>query len=260
MRRVSTADVLGLLASCVVVVIAFAPILFGGRTLSAAGKGAAGTNGTSPFPGQPVADYSPDFRPDQGASTWQAEPWAEVIERSYAEGEAPLWNPYQGAGSPLAANMVSAAFDPLLLPVNLHPTPRTWDFAIVGAFLLGAVASYLFGRVIGLLIVPSVVMSAAFSLSGFFFLYSNNQLSRSYIYLPVIFLLVELVLRSRRLWPVFALGVVIAANLYLGMPEASFFVIGSAAVYSLVRLVQQREKCRGASPCSGSEAAACWVP
>lgn len=231
---------LALLASCVIVVIAFAPVLFGGRTLSAAGKGAAGTNGTAPFPGQPVADYSPDFRLDQGASTWQFEPWAEVTHREYAQGELPLWNPYQGAGTPLAANMQSAAFDPLLLLVNLHPTPWTWDLSIIGAFVLGAAAAYVFGRVLGMDPVPAVVGSAAFSLSGFFFLYSNDQFSRSYIYLPILFLFVELVLRLPRLWPVFGLGLAIAGNWYAGMPEASFFVIGSAAVYAAVRLVQQR--------------------
>ena len=52
----------------------------------------------------------------------------------------------------------------------------------------------------------------------------------------------ELVLRSRRLWPVFGLGVAVAGNIYIGMPEASFFVIGAAAVYAVVRLVQERSE------------------
>jgi hypothetical protein len=136
--------------------------------------------------------------------------------------------------------MQSAVFDPLLLAVNLHPTPLTWDLSIVGAFVLGAAAAYLFGLVLGLHVVPAVVSSAAFSLSGWFFLYSNNHFSRSYIFLPVLFLLVELTLRSRRLWPVFGLGVAVAGNIYVGMPEASFFVIGAASVYAAVRLVQER--------------------
>ena len=133
-----------------------------------------------------------DFRTDVGASAWQFEPWAEVTHRAYAGGELPLWNPYQGAGAPLAANMSSAVFDPLLLAVNLHPTALTWDLSILGAFILGAAAAYLFGRVLGLRVVPAVVGSAAFSLSGWFFLYSNNQFSRSYVFIPLLFLLVEL--------------------------------------------------------------------
>jgi len=241
-RRMPWGDLVGVLVSCLLVVLVFSPIIFGGRTLSVAGKGAFGTNGSAPFPGQPEADYSSDFRVDQGASTWQAEPWAEVAHRAYAGGELPLWNPYQGAGAPLAANMSSAVFDPLLLAVNLHPTPLTWDIAMIGAFLLGAAAAYLFGRILGLREVPAVVSSAAFSLSGWFFLYSNNQFSRSYVFLPLVFLLAELTLRSRRWWPVLALGVAIAENIYVGMPEASFFVIGAAAAYACVRVVQQRSE------------------
>jgi hypothetical protein len=239
--RVSVLDLAGLLASCLIVVIAFSPVLVGGRTLSAASH-TLGTNGAAPFPGRPPVDHAADFRPDQGASSWALEPWAEVTHRAYANGEVPLWNSYQAAGSPHAANMQSAVFDPLLLAVNLHPTPLTWDLSIIGAFLLGACAAYVFCRVLGLLIVPAIVASAAFSLSGWFFLYSNNGFSRSYAYLPVLFLLVELVLRSRRLLPVLGLGVAVAGNIYLGMPEASLLVLGSTAFYAVARLVQERRR------------------
>ncbi len=228
-----------MLASCLVVILAFSPILFFGHTLSTAGSGlASGTNGSAPFPGQP--NPPSDFRLDPGASVWQFEPWAELTNRSYSEGEIPFWNPYEGAGAPLAANMVSAVLDPLLLAVAFHPTQLTWDLSIIGAFVLGAAAAYLFGRVLGLRIVPAVVGSAAFSLSGWFFLYSNNHFSRSYVFLPMLFLLVELTFRSRSSWPVFALGVALAENIYVGMPEASFFVIGATAVYAVVRLIQER--------------------
>jgi hypothetical protein len=236
--RGSAPDVVGLLVSCFIVVVAYLPILFG-HTLSASGSGwPPGTNGWAPFPGQPDPTY--DFRTDVGASTWAFEPWVEVTQRAYAEGEVPLWNPYQAAGAPHAANMQSAVFDPLLLAVNLHPTPWMWDLAIIGAFVLGAAAAYLFGRTVGLRVVPAVVTSAAFSLSGWFFLYSNNHFSRSYAFLPLLFLLVEIVIRSRRVLPVLGLALAVAANIYVGMPEASFFVIGASSAYALVRLVQER--------------------
>ena len=123
---VSVVDLVGVLVSCLIVVVAFAPVVFGGRTLSGASK-TYGTNGSAPFPGQVTPASFPDVRPDLGASAWQFEPWAEVTSREYASGEVPLWSPFQGIGAPLAANMQSAVFDPLLLAVNLHPTPLTWD-------------------------------------------------------------------------------------------------------------------------------------
>ena len=237
-RRPLRADLAGVLVACSFVLIAFFPIVFQGKTLSAASNGPAGTNGEQPFPGQPIDHRPMDYRIDLAASTWAFEPWAQVVHREFSEGIAPLWNPYQGDGTPLAANMQSAVFDPLLLPVDLDPTQGTWDLALLGAFLLGAAAAYAYARVLGLDIVPSVAASAAFSLSGFFFLYSNDQFSRSYVYLPILFLLVELVLRSRRALPVAGLAVAVAANIYAGMPEVSALVIGTSLVYALVRMLQ----------------------
>ena len=238
--RFPLSDVVGLLVSCLLVVVAFSLVLFAGRTLSTAAE-TLGTNGQAPFPGQSISGIAKgDIRPDTGASAWQFEPWAKITHRLYADGELPLWNPYQAFGAPLAANMQSAVFDPLLLAVNLHPTPLVWDLSIVGAFVLGAAAAFVFGRILGLRVEAAVVTSAAFSLSGWFFLYSNNGFSRSYVYLPLLFLLVELVLRSRRLLPVFLLGVAVAGNLYVGMPEASFLVLGTTAAYAVVRLLQER--------------------
>ena len=108
--------------------------------------------------------------------------------------------------------------------------------------MLGAAAAFLFGRVLGLHAVPAVVTSAAFSLSGWFFLYSNNSFSRSYVFLPLLFLLVELVLRFRGLVPVLGLSIAVAGNLYVGMPESSALVIGSTAAYAIARLVQERRR------------------
>jgi membrane protein YfhO len=239
--RVPALDIVGVLVSCLIVLIAFSPVVLAGRTLSTAST-TFGTNGSAPFPGRPTPVVVSDFRPDPGASAWQFEPWAEVTHRAYATGEVPLWNPYEGAGTPLAANMQSAVFDPLLLGVNLHPTPLMWDISVIGAFLLGAAAAYLFGRILGMGVVPAIVTSAAFSVSGWFFLYSNNDFCRSYVYLPLLFLFVEVVLRSRRLLPVLGLSVCIAGNIYVGMPEASALVIGSATAYAAARLIQERRR------------------
>lgn len=238
--HVTRGDVLGLVASCLLVILAFSPVIFGGKTLSSAGKDVAGVNGVLPFPGQPPVDYEDDYRPDQGASTWAFEPWAEVNDQSYSNGEIPLWNPYQALGAPQAANMQSAAFDPLLLPVNLHATPLTWDLAIIGAFILGAAAAFIFARVLGLEVLASLTASAAFSLTGYFFMYSNNHFARAYIYLPIVFLFVELTVRSRRLLWVFGLGISIAGSILVGMPEATACVLIAAAVFAVFRVVVVR--------------------
>lgn len=240
-RRLSGADVFGAAAVLVVVAVGFFPVLFGGKTLSTAAT-ALGVNGTSPFEGSPSIPID-NFHLDRGASAWQFEPWVEVNHHEFVAGRVPLWNPYQGAGAPHAANMQSAPFDPLLIPVNLHPTPRTWDLTVIAAFAFGALATYLLARIIGLAALAAFVAAAGVGLSGYFLLYSNNHFSRSFVYIPVLFLAIELVLRYRdRAWPVMVLAVATAGNLLLGMPEASVAVIGTSGVYALLRLCLARSE------------------
>lgn len=216
--------------ACSLVVLAYPTVIFGNRTFSTAWK-AAGVNGVNGVPSH--IDVPLDtIRLDTGASAWAFEPWAEVSGRAWHDGEVPLWNPYQGMGTPLAANFQSAVFDPLLLPVRLHPSPLTWDISFLLAFCLGAAAMYLFLRQIGLHRLPSFIGTAPFILSGFFFLYSNNHFFRSYLYLPVLLLFAHRTVTSRRRHNPIALGFAVAGNLLIGMPEASFFVLGTLALYS----------------------------
>ena len=241
MGPVSVADLVGLVVSCLFVIIAFAPVVFGGRTISTASK-TAGTNGGAPFPGQPRLDDATDIRPDLGASAWQFEPWAEVTHRAYSDGGLPLWNPYRVPVRRWRRTCRARSSTRCCSPSTcIRPRSRGICPSIV-VFVLGAGAAYVFGRVLGLGVVPAVVTSAAFSLNGWFFLYSNNGFFRAYVYLPLLFLLVELVLRSRRLLPILGLGVAVAGNIYVGMPEASLLVMGSAAAYAVARLLQERRR------------------
>ncbi|MGH9387230.1 MAG: YfhO family protein [Vicinamibacterales bacterium] len=56
---------------------------------------------------------------DPGATMWQWEPAAEFLHDAIADGEAPYWDPYVGAGAPLMANLTPAFFFPPSLSVVL---------------------------------------------------------------------------------------------------------------------------------------------
>ncbi len=238
-------DLIGGSASILIVLVAFWPIAFGGRTFSTA-RTVAGVNGLSGFEDSPPADYQQYYHVDPGASAWVFEPWVEVNDRLYENGELPLWNPYQGAGSPQAANMQSAPFDPLLAPVNLNPTPLMWDLAILLAYCIGALGTYSLARLLTYRVTSALVSAAAFSMSGYFYVYSNNAFVRSFVYIPIVCLLVEIVVRSKGWRSVFGLGLVVAANIVAGMPEASFVVMGTGALYGLCRVFNVRREGRTA--------------
>ena len=179
-------DILGAVISCVGVLLVFSPVLIGGKTLSTASY-TLGTNGYDPIPQQePVGERDP-YRLDVSASGLAFEPWAEVTSRELWDGEIPLWNPYQGSGTPHAANMQSAVFDPLLIAVNLHPTPRTWDLTLIGVFVLAAICTYSFCRVLGMGYLAGIAGATTYSLSGYFSLYSNNGFVRAFRYVLVAF-------------------------------------------------------------------------
>lgn len=217
--------------ACSLVLVAFPTVVFGGRTFMTGWK-APGVNGFNPAP--PGTDVPYDgIRADAGASAWQFDPWAEVTSAAWRDGEVPLWNPNQGMGTPHAAAFQTAVFDPLLALVNVRPTPLTWDFSFLLAYCLGAMAMYLFLRQSGLDRLPAFIGTAVFIWSGFFFRYSNNHFFRSYLYLPLLLLLAQRTLRSRRLLAPVGLGCAVAGNLLVGMPEPSAFVLGTLTLYCM---------------------------
>lgn len=220
--------------ACVFVALAYPAVIFDGRTFMTGWK-APGVDG---FMATPSGFDIPDdgIRADAGASAWQFDPWAEVTSRAWRDGEIPLWNPSQGMGTPHAAAFQTAVFDPLLALVNVRPTPLVWDISFLLALCLGAAAMYLFLREIGLGRLAAFVGTAPFIWSGFFFRYSNNHFFRSYLYLPVLLLLAHRTVRSRRYLAPCGLGMAVAGNVIVGMPEPTMFVLGSLTLYSLYLL------------------------
>ena len=231
-----TWDVLGILASIAVVVVAYSGVAFGGRTFDTSAE-VPGVNGNLPPTGV-SAFRGPDLiRPDKGAGAWQTAPWAEVTHRQITQGRWPLWNPYQGIGQPLAANMQSAALDPLFLAIHLHPATRTWDLTYLFVFVLGSLATYLFCRRLGIGVLGAVAGASAFSLFGYFAMDTADAFVHVYVYLPILFLTVDGVVRTRRLRWVVATGAAVAGCILAGMPESTFFVLVAAAAYAAFRVL-----------------------
>jgi hypothetical protein len=220
-----------MLASVALVLIAYHSVAFGGKTFDASST-VPGVNGVLPPTGVAPDKLVDGIRVDRGSGAWVITPWAQVTHREYAHARWPLWNPFEGVGEPLAGNLQSGVFDPLLLAVDLHPTTRVWDLTYLFVFALGAVATYGFLRVLGIGILGSVTGAGAFTMCGFFAMDAGNGFVRVYAYLPLLFLTVELVARSSRLRWVAGMGAAVAGSIVAGMPESTFFVIAAAGGYA----------------------------
>jgi hypothetical protein len=235
----SLLDVIGVLVVCLVMLVGYYEIPFGGKTFSTASY-VANFNGCGPNRitrslCNPVRADDP--RVDFAASSWFLEPSARVIHRQIAQRDLPLWSEGEGLGMPLGGNPQTAAFDPLMLAVFLHPTPLVTDLSILFWLLLVAVAAYLLARVLRLRALASTVVGVVYGLSGWFFAYSNLWFFRAYLFLPLILAATEWTIRSRRRLPVAMLGILLAWIVLVGMPEVTFIAIVAASVFAGARLV-----------------------
>ncbi|HWW61835.1 MAG TPA: YfhO family protein [Thermoanaerobaculia bacterium] len=122
-------DRIALALLALLVVIAFANVVFGGKSLNPSENANpldprmternSGPNFVPPeeWSRRDLVGY-PNYR-DVVASTMQYEPARELFRRSLLRGEFPFWDPYIGAGNPSFASLVPAYLFPPTLIVTL---------------------------------------------------------------------------------------------------------------------------------------------
>jgi hypothetical protein len=219
-------------ALCLLLAVSFSPVVFGGRTLQTSswcpGAMPSGPYGLENSPGRlPVVD--------PGASSWQHGPWAAQVREELKSGRWPLWNPHSGVGSPLLANMQSAPFSPLRIPLHLFGSPVVWDLYDLLRLLVAGFFSYLFLRLWDRSPAASLAGAAAFMLCGYNILYLNAGHLDVDVLLPAFLFVSESLFRKGR--PRFIIGaaVLVCLAVWGGMPESAFFVLASGASYYAFR-------------------------
>ncbi len=215
--------------------IGYFEIPFEGKTFSAADQ-VVGVQGCGTPTGACTRHAPGDPRVDPYAGSWALDPWGQVVHRELSNGEVPLWNPYQGIGMPLAGNMQSSVFDPLLAVFHIHPTLLVQDLSFLVALLLVGLGGYAAARSMRLSPLAATVAGSVYGLSGWFFDYSNNHWFSIYVYLPFAIACIEWILRSQRRSPVVLLAVTMTATVFAGMPEPMFMSFAAIGIYALARL------------------------
>lgn len=132
---------------------------------------------------------------DIGAIMWQHVPLSMVQRRAIAEGELPLWNRYNSAGTPLLGQGQSMFGDPIhLLVIAANGASWAWDLKYL-------VAKWLFAFALGLLayeasrsgdergrpsqrVAPAAVVALAAPFVGFFVYRFNHPAFFSFCYAP----------------------------------------------------------------------------
>src|ERR1051325_4454877 len=110
-------------------IVAFAPVVFGQRHLMLAGWDVPSIlDGGAYDPVPRDAGIRTVRTPDPWAPAWQTEPWFKLISEQYwREFNLPLWNPYNAFGTPLLASGQPQPFFPLTALLSLHVTVWTYS-------------------------------------------------------------------------------------------------------------------------------------
>lgn len=136
-------------------------------------------------------------------------------------GHLPWWNPYEGAGAPLAAEGQSAALFPLTLLLAVG-NGQFYEHMILE--LIAGMATYLVLRRLRLRQWASVAGGAAFALNGTFAWLANAPFN-PVAFLPLLVLGIELAhdaARAGRRGGWWLIAVALALSLYAGFPETAY--------------------------------------
>jgi len=152
-------------------------------------------------------------------------------------GIMPWWNPYSGAGLPLAAELQNAPFLPLTLLMAFHGGLGVeLEHALLGS--IAGVGTYLLARSLGLSRLASLTGGLLFALNGTFAWFGDNP-SITLTFIPWVMLGVEVAIqkthnRERGTWQL--LAVATALLLLAGFPETAYVALILAGVFALLRV------------------------
>ncbi len=163
------------------------PVVFAGRSILSPSFGVALLYGQSPWlPGFESGDAASPNKSDVAALLWHHVPLSAIEGRALLrDGELPLWNRYDSAGSPLLGQGQSCFGDPLqLLPLFAGGAAWAWELK----FLL---AKWAFALGIGLCawrcfrsLPVALVSAASIPFIGFFLYRINHPAGFSLCYAP----------------------------------------------------------------------------
>jgi hypothetical protein len=181
------------------------------------------------------------FNIDLATPAYYENPINRLVGDIYRQGHFPLWNPYQAAGTPLAAQYSSRAFFPYQILENLSPY-WMWDFFMLGRLWIAGFFTFLFLRTIGLSTASCFLGGVFYMLSGSMTWFINlEQFANVAMLVPVALLATEKLIRTPNNRHTALTGIALALVLLAGQPETVLYLFLMLACYISFRLVKIRK-------------------
>lgn len=201
----------------------------------------------------PLALYARFLWPGPGGQVlyWgvyllQFYPWQQLAVEQIQAGHWPLWNPYLGAGTPLAANLQTAAFYPLNALFLIMPAERAFGWGLALHVALAGLFAYYLGRTLGLERLGALVTGLVYGLGGYLVAHwVFPSMVYAIAWLPLLLALTEKIVTraSTKACPyryTALLALAIALQLLAGHAQTSFYSLLIVAAFAMWRAFQER--------------------
>ncbi|MGQ9667683.1 MAG: YfhO family protein, partial [Anaerolineae bacterium] len=173
--------------------------------------------------------------------------WKTFIRESIRARALPLWNPYIFAGIPFLAAGQHSALYPFSLLFYVLPLPNAYGWYSALQLMLAGLAMYIFGRVLGIRRLGSLIAAITYMLSGFFIVsVVFSMIIAAAAWLPALLAIIEVIVQRheerpagarRSALPWVAAGALILAVQFLaGHVEISIYTLMVMGLYALWRL------------------------
>jgi uncharacterized membrane protein YfhO len=171
--------------------------------------------------------------------------WRKFAYENLAKGELPLWNPYIFSGTPFMAGMQSAIFYPLNFIFLLLDVPSAVNLSIAIHCFLASLFTYCYVRYIGISHTGALLSAISFAYGTPYFLHIfAGHLSNlcTMIWLPLIFLAIELFLDKRQLRYAIWGGIALAMQILAGHIQYVFYSVIISSIYFVLNVIVRRRE------------------
>ncbi|MFH1630250.1 MAG: YfhO family protein [Pseudomonadota bacterium] len=159
-----------------------------------------------------------------------------IQEYILQEGALPFWNPYQFSGIPIISNVQASMFYPLGFLYYVVPPEVAYLYSTLLHCITGSLFMYFFMRAIPISPFGSFAAALVFSFNGYFIghLYAGHlSFVQTYIWIPLIFLLVYRFVRTGRFQNAVGAGMAVGVQILGGFPQISFYTVLGAIGFVL---------------------------
>ena len=166
----------------------------------------------------------------------QQYPYRILAINDLKQGQLPKWNPYNFSGTPLMANIQTAAFYPLNILFWLLPDASAWSILVLLQPILAGVFMYLYLKNLRLVESAAVLGGISFAFSGFMVAWLTwNTIGHVALWLPLILLAKDKLLEKFRWRWGLVLVFAESAMLLAGHLQTAFYVVVFSTIYLILR-------------------------